>query len=81
MYFSPEVAREIAKRNRCVAEYVPGSGARCIYCGEWGDDLQYGTKRLVSGVIRRYHICPCCSNKFVSDQRPVVTVIIVEDHE
>ena len=68
MYFSPEQAREIARRRKVVAEYVPRSGARCIWCGEWGDELSNGGyQTLVDGTRRKYLICPTCGNKFIAD--------------
>lgn len=68
MYFKIETAIVIARRVRTVAEYVPGVGARCTLCGEWGDDLEYGVKQLKCGSVRRYFVCSACGFKFPGDE-------------
>lgn len=68
MYLDPEFAKECARRSRLVAEYIPGQGARCVYCGDWGNPLyKGGYQTLVSGQRRKYFICPTCGNKFPAD--------------
>lgn len=65
MYLTPEEAKECARRRRLVAEYVPGVGARCVYCGEWGVPLyKGGWQKLAGGDRHKYFICPTCTNKF-----------------
>ena len=65
MYLKPEEARECARRRRLVAEFVPNIGARCVYCGEWGEPLyKGGWQKLAGGGKHKYFICPVCNNKF-----------------
>lgn len=67
IYYSPEQAREIVRRTRVVVEFMPGVGARCPLCGDWGNELYKCVKQLATGVKRRYHQCPTCGYKFTSD--------------
>jgi len=70
MYLPVEQAKENVRRNRLVAEYIPGQGARCTQCGEWGNPLyKGGYQTLVSGTKRKYFICPACGHKFTADLR------------
>ena len=65
MYFSPEQARAYVQISRVVAEYIPGVGARCTLCGEWGNPLNKGGyQTLAAGQRRKYFVCPTCGNKF-----------------
>lgn len=74
MYFPLEEAKNIARRYRLVAEYVPGVGARCILCGAWGRALHNGIKKLKNGVIRRYFTCDSCGlDKYKADFTSKVT--------
>lgn len=70
-YLTVDEARKFATRRRLVAAYVPGVGARCVYCGSWGDAL-YRHCRVIPaknpGVARRYHQCPDCGNKYESEE-------------
>jgi uncharacterized protein YlaI len=68
VYFKIDTAIIIARRLKTVAEYMPGVGARCVLCGEWGNDLEYGVKRLKSGAVRRYFVCSTCGFRFPADE-------------
>lgn len=67
-YLKIETAVLIVRRLRIVAEFVPGSGARCTLCGEW-NRAECGGKILKSGKKMRYHTCVYCSYKFSSEEK------------
>jgi hypothetical protein len=67
-YLKIESAIIIVRRLRLVAEFIPGSGARCTMCGEW-NRAETGAKTLKSGKKIRYHTCLTCSYKFTSEDK------------
>jgi len=67
MYLPVEQARENVRRARLVAEYVPGVGAKCTQCGNYGVHLKHGIKNLKGNTERRYFHCPECGNRFPAD--------------
>lgn len=72
-YLKIETAVLIVRRLRIVAEFVPGSGARCTLCGEW-NRAECGVNVLKNGVQRRYHACVNCGHKFPSEPRREITI-------
>lgn len=72
-YLKIETAVLIVRRLRLVAEFVPGSGARCTMCGEW-NRAECGINILKNGVQRRYHTCIGCGHKFSSEVRREITI-------
>ena len=72
-YLKTETAVLIVRRLRLVAEFVPGSGARCTLCGEW-NRAECGASMLKNGTQRRYHTCVNCGNKFPSEVRREISI-------
>ncbi|MBF0406463.1 MAG: hypothetical protein HQM10_03855 [Candidatus Riflebacteria bacterium] len=68
-YLKIESAIQIVRLLRLVADFVPGSGARCTLCGEW-NRAETGVKILRTGKKTRYHACINCGHKFSSEESP-----------
>jgi len=77
-YLKTETAVLIVRRLRLVAEFVPGSGARCTLCGEW-NRAECGANELKSGTHRRYHTCFNCGHKFRSEVHREITMKLLQD--
>ena len=72
-YLKIETAVLIVRRLRLVAEFVPGSGAKCTLCGEW-NRAECGVNVLKNGTQRRYHTCIGCGHKFSSEVHSDITM-------
>ena len=48
-----------------IAEYKPGSGAKCPLCNEWNSPNNTGIK-IKNGTKYRYHKCSNCGLKYKS---------------
>lgn len=64
-YLSVEVAVDAVRRFNIISEYNPAVGsAKCPMCGEWGNRIYNCVKKMKSGKLRRYFVCPTCGHKY-----------------
>lgn len=67
-YLSVGEAQEVTRRIRIISEYRPDlSSARCPLCGEWGNSIHKCVKKMKSGKLRRYFVCPSCGYKYSAE--------------
>lgn len=76
-YLKTETAVLIVRRLRLVAEFIPGSGAKCTLCGEW-NRAECGVNVLKNGTHRRYHTCINCGHKFSSEVHREITMKLTQ---